>query len=338
MSDIIAYEYVRKHFSDEITTSALDMMDDIQKEVEHEIKKSDWMDEETVDFVLAKLVNMRKFIGYPSWYRNDTIVKRYYQGLIIGNSYYENVLSYGRYQKWKELRKLEQDENEEVDENDEDVLMMNPVMVNAFFSPDDNSVALSAADFQSPLFAYNRPQVINYGIVGTIMGHEVNHGFDNDGHLYDKNGELVEWLPTMTEEYSRRANCFVQQFNKYANENNYEILNYGNQTAGENIADTMGVEASFKAYRRRERGCGKSNIILPGYKDLTHEQLFFLAFANLWCEAESNSTIAKAKDDVHSTGRLRVIGTVANLQEFAEAFNCPVGSPMNPEKKCHIWK
>ncbi|TGZ52283.1 Endothelin-converting enzyme 1 [Temnothorax longispinosus] len=341
MSDILAYEYVRNHFSDEILATASDMIDDIQKEVEYQIKESDWVDEDTRDFVLAKLVNMNNFVGYPDWYRNNTIVKRYFQGLVVGNSYYENTLSYDRYRKWKNLRSLLRT-GEEEEEEEEEIFQISPVMVNAFFSRGDNSIALSAADFQSPLFAYDRPQVINYGIIGLIIGHEVNHGFDDDGHLYDKNGDFVEWLSAMDEAYGKRAECFVEQFNNYPvdKESNFKINNYGNKTAGENIADTMGLEAAFKAYQRRERECGKPDTVLPGHEDLTTEQLFFLSFANLWCEAAAtnNATIDDAQSDVHSTGRLRVIGSVSNSRDFAEAYNCPVGSAMNPEKKCHIWK
>ncbi|XP_011861289.1 PREDICTED: neprilysin-like isoform X2 [Vollenhovia emeryi] len=333
MSDIVAYEYVRNHFSDYITATASDMMDDIQKEVEYQIKESDWMDEDTKDFILAKLVNMNKFIGYPDWYRNNTIVKRYFQGLVIGHSYYENTLSYNRYSKWKSLRKLLKKTE------DDAAKTMSPIIVNAFFNPSANSIQLSAADFQSPLFAYDRPQVINYGLIGSIMGHEVNHGFDNRGHLFDKNGNFVEWLSAMAEAYGKRAECFVEQFNNYPIDktSNYKIKNYGNRTAGENIADTMGLQVAFKAYRRRERECGNPDTVLPGHENLTNDQLFFLSFANLWCETgEANGTVMKF--DVHSTGRLRIIGSVSNSQDFAEAYNCPVGSAMNPEKKCHIWK
>ncbi|XP_024884012.1 neprilysin-like isoform X1 [Temnothorax curvispinosus] len=337
MSVILAYEYVRNHFSDEITKTASDMVDDMQIEVEYQIKESNWMDEDTKDFVLAKLVNLNKFIGYPDWFKNNTKVKQYFQGLVIGKSYYENILSYDRYSKWKNLRELLLED----DENADDIMMINPTTVDAYFSPGANSIAISAADFQSPLFAYGRPQVINYGIIGMIMGHEVNHGFDNRGHLYDKNGNAVEWLSAMAEAYGKRAECFVEQFNNYSIDktSNYTIENYGNQTAGENIADTMGLEAAFKAYQRRQRECGKPDTVLPGLEDLTNDQLFFLSFANLCCEAaKMNSTINKAKRDPHSPGRLRIIGSVSNSQDFAEAYNCPIGSAMNPSKKCHIWK
>ncbi|XP_020278382.1 neprilysin-1-like [Pseudomyrmex gracilis] len=332
MGDILAYEYVRKHFSDNITQTAQDMVDDIQKEVEYQIKESDWMDEDTKDYVLAKLLNMKQYIGYPEWYKNDTIIKRYFQGLIICNSYYENALSYGRYGKWKSLRKLIKDDD------DMDIWWMSPLVVNAFFDPMENSITIMAADFQSPFFAYGRPQAINYGIIGVIMGHEVNHGFDNDGVLFDKNGRFVDWLSAMADAYGKRAECFVEQYNNYEiDKEGTKIRDYGNKTAGENIADTMGLIAAYRAYLRRERECERPDTVLPGLENITNDQLFFLSFANIWCEVDDDVGITAAFDS-HSTGRLRVIGTLSNSEDFAKAFNCPVGSPMNPEKKCNIWK
>ncbi|XP_020278403.1 neprilysin-like [Pseudomyrmex gracilis] len=336
MDDILGYEFVREHFPDDVAQTAKDMIDDIQKEIEYQIEESDWMNEDTKDFVLAKLVNMKNHIGYPDWYKNDTIVKRYFQGLIICNSYYENVISYGRYEKWKQLRQLKN--------NDRDIWKyMTPMTVNALFMPDTNSITLTAADFQSPFFAYDRPQVINYGIVGSIIGHEINHGFDNNGHSYDKNGVLTDWLSAMTDAYGKRAECFVEQYNNYAvDEAGTKIENYGNQTAGENIADTMGLEATYRAYLRRERECGKSDTVLPGLENVTHSQLFFLSFASVWCESIDESKVdlvaQRTKFDSHSIGRLRLIGSLSNSENFAKAFNCPVGSAMNPEKKCNIWK
>ncbi|XP_039304959.1 endothelin-converting enzyme 1 [Solenopsis invicta] len=331
MRDIAAYEYVKNHFSDEITTTASDMLDDIQKEVEYEIKETDWLNDDTKDIILTKLINMKKFIGYPDWYKNNTIVKKNFQGLMVINSYYENTLSFNRYSKWKSLRQLMSDEND---------LLISPILVNAAFDYILDALSLSAADFQSPLFAYDRPQVINYGIIGVIMAHEVNHGFDNFGYAYNKNGNLIKLSSAITEAHDKRTKCFVEQFNNYSisKKSNYKIKNYGNKTIGDNIADTMGLEAAFRAYERRERECGKKDTVLPGHEDITNDQLFFLSFANLFCEDITNRTLEKAKSDEHSIGRLRVIGSVSNSRDFAKAYNCPVGSAMNPEKKCHVWK
>lgn len=334
MQDVVAYKYVQKHFSGKIKTLALDMIDDIQKEVEYQIKEASWMNEETKDFILDKLVYMKRLVGYPDWYENSTIVRKYFRGLTVGPSYYENVLSYIRYVNWKKLRTY-------VDQPEVDEWFISPMVLNAFFMPTENSITVTAADFQNPFFAVNRPQSINYGIVGSIMAHEVNHGFDDSGHLYDKSGKAVEWLSAMAAAYNKRAECFVDQFNKYSilESTNLTIEDYGNQTAGENIADTMGLQSVFRAYQRRQRECGKVDPLLPGLEKYTNEQLFFLSFANVWCEAiaDPEEAALRAKFDVHSPGRLRVIGSVSNSEDFAKAFNCPVGSPMNPKKKCNIW-
>ncbi|XP_034190776.2 uncharacterized protein LOC117609047 [Osmia lignaria lignaria] len=335
ISDIVAYQYVQQYFSEDTAKTARDMIDDIQKEVEYQIKESTWMNDDTKHFILDKLMNMKNLVGYPSWYKNTTMVKEYFQGLTIGPSYYENLLNYIRHLKWKNLRRIV-----ETTGRDKSSEYLDPLMLNAFFMPTENSISVTAADFQSPLFALNRPWAVNFGIIGLVMGHEVNHGFDNEGHLYDHGGNLMEWLSAMADAYNKRAECFVNQFNKYSivKGENYTIENYGNQTAGENIADTMGLQAVFRAYKRRERECGNPDPALPELEKFSNDQIFFLSFANLWCESiDRESLIQSTKYDVHSPGRLRVIGSVSNSEDFAKAFNCPVGSTMNPERKCNIW-
>ncbi|XP_054014746.1 membrane metallo-endopeptidase-like 1 [Hylaeus anthracinus] len=331
LGDIVGYQFVEEHFSEEIAQTARDMIDDIQKEVEYQIKEATWMDEDTEHFILDKLVNMKNLVGYPEWYKNTTLVKRYFRGLTVGPSHFENVLNYLKYRKLKELRQsLEEEMN----------LNVNPLMLNAFFMPDANTIAITAADFQSPFFALNRPWNINYGVIGVVMGHEVNHGFDDSGRLYDRKGKPMEWLSAMAAAYDKRAMCFVDQFNKYplVKGKNVTFEDYGNRTAGENIADTMGLQAVFRAYQRRERECARPDPALPGLEKFSNEQTFFLSFANVWCESEDPEyAVMQAKYDVHSSGRIRVIGSVSNSDDFARAFNCPVGSPMNPEKKCNIW-
>ncbi|KAK1127839.1 hypothetical protein K0M31_003330 [Melipona bicolor] len=337
LTKIAGYEYVRRFFSEDIARTGRDMIDDVQKEVEHQIKSSTWMDEDTRHFVLDKLVHMKNWIGYPDWYQNATLAKRFFQGLTIGTSFYENILSYIRYIRWKNLRKILHD-----DQRDSMEEMMDPLELNAFFMPTENSIAITAVDFQSPFFAHNRPWYVNFGIIGYIMGHEVNHGFDDFGHLYDKDGNQMEWLTAMAQAYDKRAKCFVDQYNGYSiiKGENYTIENYGNQTSGENIADTMGLQTVFRAYKRRERVCKKEDPVLPGLERFSNDQLFFLSSANLWCETvtDKDSIISSAKYDVHSIARLRVIGSMSNSEDFAKAFKCPVGSPMNPENKCNIWE
>lgn len=340
--DITSYAFVKKYFPVEIEQTAEEMISYVQKEVEREISESEWLDDNIREFATEKVRSMKKSVGYPSWYSNVTIMRSYYKGLMIGPSYYENRLSFSRYKQWKNLRNLRIESSEEKSDNGWDVI---PLMLNALYAPFDNMMVVTAADFQNPFFALSRPPIINYGIVGAIMGHEVNHGFDNEGRTYNKNGEEMKWMDTMAAAYNRRAECFVDQYNNLVTEKMLKMEkknrpSYGNQTMNENIADTMGLEASLGAYYMyaKEKKKDKSEEVLPGLEHLTKEQLFFLSYANTFCEVISPERLKKYNGDPHSTGRLRVLGPISNSQSFAKSFNCPVGSPMNPERKCNIWK
>ncbi|XP_018055731.1 PREDICTED: membrane metallo-endopeptidase-like 1 [Atta colombica] len=335
IKEILAYEFVRKYFSDETVKTASDMLNDIKKEVEKLIKNSDWLDDETKDFFIEKVKHMKKSIGYPDWYKNTTIMQEYLKELVIGPSYYENALRYNRYVKLDSLRKLS--------ENNDENLKLDPTEINAFYIPYTNTLSITAADFQSPWFAYGRPQAINFGIIGFLMAHEVNHGFDHTGRMFDKNGDFLNCFPIIVQAYDEKENCFINQFNNYPidSKTNKKIEDYGKQTIDDNIADTMGLQAIFKTFQSKGKESKTPEAALPGMEDFTNDQLFFLSFSTLWCKANeytSSEIIDFAKSDEHSIERLRVIGSVSNSDDFAKAYNCPVGSPMNPKKKCNIWK
>ncbi|XP_011861285.1 PREDICTED: neprilysin-11-like [Vollenhovia emeryi] len=335
IKDILAYEFVRKYFTKDIMNSASSMLTNIQNEVEILIKSSGWLDDNGKDYALAKVKNLGRFLGYPDWYKNTTIIEEYYKGLIIGSSYYENALRYTRYTKSKSLRKLGKNDTE-----DKDQKQLDPIEVNAFYMPWRNALAITAADFQSPWFSHDRPRAVNFGIIGFVMAHEVNHGFDDRGSLYDKNGEFT-WttlLLMLATTYEEKQNCFVNQFNNYTIDKKTKIEDYGEQTISDNIADTMGLQAIYKAYQRKEKESETPDATMPGMEDFTNDQLFFLSFANLWCESvKPDYLMTLARRDEHSVGRLRIIGSISNSDDFARAYSCPVGSPMNPEKKCNIW-
>ncbi|KAK2579846.1 hypothetical protein KPH14_007530 [Odynerus spinipes] len=341
LMDITSYAFVKKYFPDEIENTAEEMISYVQKEVEREISESEWLDDNIREFATEKVRNMKKSVGYPPWYSNTTIVKNYYKGLMIGPSYFENRMSFSRYMKWKSLRVLR---TKSVDEPKEDVYDVMPLVLNALYAPFDNMMIMTAADFQNPFFALSRPAIINYGIVGAIMGHEVNHGFDDNGRMYNKNGQEIKWMDTMAAAYNKRVECFVDQYNnlvmeKLLKNKKKNMRSYGNRTMNENIADTMGLEASLGAYHIYiKENKDKKEEVLPGLENLTTEQLFFLSYANIFCEVLSPERLKKYNGDQHSTGRLRVLGPISNSESFAKAFNCPVGSPMNPERKCNIWK
>nr|XP_031825589.1 neprilysin-3-like [Nomia melanderi] len=333
----LGYEYVKRYFSDKWLQAALDMISDIQKEVEYRVEESTWMDDATKEYILDKLVYMKALIGYPPQYRNATIMQNHFRGLSISKSHYENMLGVMRYKKRDNLRSL----NTTMDVSNE--AFIDPLVVNAFYIPGLNLFEITAADFQSPMYGPNQPWYTNFGILGFIMAHEVNHGFDDSGRMFDKHGEFAEWLSAMAEAYEDRADCFREQYTKYSVEQNrtanIQIEDYGSQTSGENIADTMGLQAVFGAYQRRLRKCKVPDPMLPGLQNFTNNQMFFLSAANVWCTTYDMEKLkGRLKHDPHSPGPLRVIGSLSNSEDFAKAYNCPEGSFMNPKKKCNIWK
>jgi endothelin-converting enzyme/putative endopeptidase len=175
---------------------------------------------------------------------------------------------------------------------------------------------------------------MNYGAIGTVMGHEVTHGFDDEGRKYDREGRLVEWwAPEVAARFEQRAACLERQFSRYEVEPGLTVD--GALTLGENIADAGGLKQAWRAYelwQARQGGPG------PGLGPLADDQLFFVAHAQVWCELVTPEAARLAqKTDVHAPGRYRVIGPIVNHPAFAAAFACAAGTPMNPEEKCEVW-
>ncbi|KAH9491459.1 hypothetical protein Btru_049926 [Bulinus truncatus] len=172
-----------------------------------------------------------------------------------------------------------------------------------------------------------------YGVLAAIVGDEIIHGFDTQGRFYDKYGNLVDnWTPRVAEEFQSLAECFVNQYNSYEVAPGYAINGW--LTLDENIADNGGIKLAFRAYKS---SISSSEFTLPGV-NLTNDQLFFLGFSSVMC-ANVYEEYAKVLSftSTYSENMFRVIGTLSNSREFAEAFNCPVNSTMNPERKCEVW-
>ncbi|KAH9634372.1 hypothetical protein HF086_010852, partial [Spodoptera exigua] len=183
-----------------------------------------------------------------------------------------------------------------------DMIGMTPSTVNAYYTPTKNQIVFPAGILQLPFYDGDNPKGVNYGAMGVVMGHELTHAFDDQGREYDR--------------FKRRAKCFQEQYSNYSVDG---VRLNGKQTLGENIADNGGLKASFHAYLDYSR-TAKVNLTLPGLK-YNDRQLFFISFAQ----------------DDHTTAKYRVIGPIANLKEFSEEFNCPIGSKMNPRDKCEVW-
>ncbi|XP_052866851.1 neprilysin-2 isoform X1 [Anopheles cruzii] len=325
--------YIRKYFREDSKRAALDMVNDIKAVFVDILKKVDWMDEVTRESALEKVSTMATHIGYPDELMSDGKIAEYYKDLEFqpDSNYLNTILYMNQFGTTKAFKKLRQPVNKT-----DWITHSRPAIVNAFYSSIENSIQFPAGILQGQFFSYDRPKYMNYGAIGFVIGHEITHGFDDQGRQFDKNGNLVDWWQADTKKaYLEKARCIIEQYGNFTEPNVKLNLN-GINTQGENIADNGGIKEAYYAYRKWAEKHGPEPR-LPGL-NLNPEQLFWLSAAQTWCSVYRPETMKmRITTGVHSPGQFRVLGPMSNMHEFAKDFNCPVGSPMNPEHKCEVW-
>lgn len=320
--------FVRETFHGESKNSAEVMIADIKEAFIGNLPSLKWMDPQTRAAAVEKANSVVDMIGFPEFILNATQLDDRYKELEIRSDEYfmNNYRGILYSMKWNLDRLRQPPENFS--------WSMTPSTINAYYSPTKNQIVFPAGILQAPFYDKDYPRSLNYGAMGVVMGHELTHGFDDQGREYDKSGVLRPWWnETSVAEFKLRAQCMMDQYSGYsASGENIK----GKQTLGENIADNGGLKSAFRAYEHWVEKNGDEPL-LPGL-NFTHQQLFFLAFAQVWCtnsrDEESHNSILS---DAHSLPRFRVIGPMSNSYEFAELFRCPPNSTMNPAKKCEVW-
>ncbi|KAI7888088.1 uncharacterized protein EV154DRAFT_426255 [Mucor mucedo] len=301
-----------------------------------------WLDEPTREKALEKVDLLIRKVGYPDTSPNvmsPVSLSGYYGDLSLDKEdYFGNFLNarqFGIAQEWQQVGKTP----------DRSKWLMNPQEVNAYFNPSFNEIVFPAGILQNPFFGNNYPEYLNYGGIGVVVGHELTHGFDNQGRHFDGQGRLIGWWTNETAvQFDEKASCFVNQYSNFTmvDEKGQPIHVNGKYTLGENLADNGGLGQSFNAWKQRYDSDRESkvynNVRLPGLDRLSPEQLFFVNFGRIWC---NKVTPAQAKKgvltDEHAPAKWRVNGAVQNSDIFAKVFQCPSGSPMNPKAKCELW-
>jgi endothelin-converting enzyme/putative endopeptidase len=282
-----------------------------------------WMDEPTRARAREKLTAIKNKIGYPEAWRN-------YDALEVDRaSFYRSAAAGRAFEVNRDLSKV----GKPVDRNE---WFMTPPMVNAYYNPSLNEMAFPAGILQPPFYARGAPDAANYGAIGMVVGHELTHGFDDQGRQYDASGNLRDWwTPAIATEFDRRAACVERQYDGYdAVDGSTDLKLNGKLTLGENIADLGGLKLAFAAYRASRAG-KPPEAAAAGF---TPEQLFFLSNAQSWCtKIRPEAARMRAQTDPHSPARWRVNGPLSNLPEFAAAFRCPAGSPMVRAERCEVW-
>ncbi|XP_017781708.1 PREDICTED: membrane metallo-endopeptidase-like 1 [Nicrophorus vespilloides] len=326
LSVAVTYEYQKYHFNNNKLQNASDMISDLQAAFQDILDEAEWMDEASREKAKDKANNIITLLGYPDYaYQIDLL-----------NEQYENlrVCSCDHFGNSQRLRAFEQANNMKLlgSKKDREIWNMSPLTVNAFYNRANNRI-LFPVSVLNPVFFAGEISVLDYGRIGAVIGHEITHGFDNTGKLYTNEGSIGNWWTKETENaFNDNAECFKQQYNSYYIP---EIDKYvdGNESLNENIADNGGLRAAFKALQKLSR---RVNPLLS-VKDYTAEQLFFVGFGTMWCTTETDYYLSKMHGTAYAPSRYRVMGSVSNMPEFAEAFNCPVGSNMNGQDKCLLW-
>ncbi|XP_063988790.1 neprilysin-2 isoform X2 [Diachasmimorpha longicaudata] len=332
LSISVGAQYVRKYFNEDAKKNAIEMVNDIRKQFNQILKKVDWMDKETRKSALEKAASMTSHIAYPDELLDDRKLEEFYQDLeLTDENYLQGILNltlFGAEYSFSKLRKP-------VNKSDW-VTHGRPAIVNAFYSSIENSIQFPAGILQDAFFSNDRPRYMNYGAIGFVIGHEITHGFDDQGRQFDKEGNLVDWwAPSTKEKYLAKAQCIIDQYGNYSVEEVGLNLN-GINTQGENIADNGGIKEAYLAYNDWSARNGEEPM-LPGLP-YSPRQMFWISAANTWCSVYRPEALKlRITTGFHSPGEFRILGPLSNMPEFSEDFKCPVGSKMNPENKCAVW-
>uniref|UniRef100_A0A670IJN6 Membrane metalloendopeptidase like 1 n=1 Tax=Podarcis muralis TaxID=64176 RepID=A0A670IJN6_PODMU len=333
MENAVGALYVRETFAGKSKSMVRDLIEKIREVFIETLDELQWMDEASKGKAREKVTAIREQIGYPDYIlegQNEKLDREYTNLNFSEHEYFQNILQNLQHGAQKSLRKL----REKVDQ---DLWLIGAAVVNAFYSPNRNQIVFPAGILQPPFFSKHQPQALNFGGIGMVIGHEITHGFDDNGRNFDKEGNMFDWWSNFSAtHFKEQSRCMIYQYGNYT----WELAGGQNvsgiNTLGENIADNGGVRQAYKAYLKWVAKEGQEPR-LPGL-DLTHNQLFFLNFAQVWCGSYRPEYASQSiKTDVHSPLKYRVMGSLQNFEAFSEVFHCKKGTAMHPTEKCRIW-
>jgi len=335
LSNAVGSLYVSKYFDEKSKATALEMVAEIRNQFGLILDQVDWMDDATKERAKSKAQAMVEHIGYPPELLEMKKLEDLYRGLELSSEdYFGNALNmtmFGTNYAFSKLR-------EKVNKTDW-VRHGNPAVVNAFYSPLENSIQFPAGILQGVFFGSDRPKYLNYGAIGWVIGHEITHGFDDQGRQFDQEGNLVNWWhPETTSRYLNKAECIIKQYSDYTFPELGDLPVNGINTQGENIADNGGIKEAYRAYNSWVARHG-AEPLLPGL-NYTQRQLFWISGANVWCSKHRPQALKLSViTGTHSPDKYRVQGAFSNMAGFSRDFNCKEGSKMHPPKedKCKVW-
>jgi endothelin-converting enzyme/putative endopeptidase len=319
LGEALGQVYVEKYFSPEAKQQALKIVKEIEAAMAQDINSLPWMSAATKQQALIKLHGMANKIGYPEKWRDYSKLE------IIRGDELGNVARARKFEFERQLAKI----GKPLDRGEWD---MTPPTVNAYYNSQMNDINFPAGVLQPPAFDPNSDAAPNYGDTGGTIGHELTHGFDDEGRQFDAQGNLRDWWTAEDgKEFVKRASCISNQYSTYTIIDDIKIN--GKLTLGEDVADLGGLILAYMAWKADTKGES-----LQPLDDLTPEQRFFVGYGQSWCgETRDETKRLRATVDPHSPEKYRTNGVVSNMPEFQQAFHCKAGSPMVNQNRCSVW-
>ena len=323
LGEALGQKYVEETFGPEGKQRMLKMVDELEKALDEDIRQLPWMTEDTKKQAQLKLVAIRNKIGYPDVWR-DYSKLNIQPGDLVGN-----FLRANEFESRRQIAKI----GKPLDRKE---WGMTPPTVNAYYSGSRNEIVFPAGILQPPFFDKKMDDAVNFGGIGLVIGHELTHGFDDQGRKFDPQGNLRDWWTDQDgREFEKRASCVADEYGNFVAVDDLKLN--GKLTLGENTADNGGARIALMALLNTiaQDKSGKTTEKIDGY---TPEQRFFLGFGRVWCEKrrpEYSRMLVNV--DPHSPGRYRVNGVVQNMPEFQKAWGCKAGQPMVRQNACRVW-
>ena len=323
LGEALGQRYVEQTFGPEGKQRMLKMVDALEKSLDQDIQTLSWMSDTTKKQAKVKLDAIRNKIGYPDVWRDYSklTVKR---GDLIGN-----LMRANEFESNRQIAKIDKP-------LDRKEWGMTPPTVNAYYSGSYNEIVFPAGILQPPFFDKNVDDAVNMGGIGVVIGHELTHGFDDQGRKFDPQGNLRDWWTEQDgKEFEKRVSCVADEYSSFIAVDDLHLN--GRLTLGENTADNGGARIALNALRVliAQNPNSKAAQTIDGY---TPEQRFFLGFGRVWCQKRSDALARTlVNTDPHSPGRYRINGVVQNMPEFQQVWSCKAGQPMVAANACRVW-
>ncbi|EGT34367.1 hypothetical protein CAEBREN_24934 [Caenorhabditis brenneri] len=325
--------FVRNHFDKQNLKMAAEMVEHLRKSYIEMFEQSTWLHEETREKAILKAKMMDYMIGYPEEFEKPGALDKTFKSVIIPKML--NLLETDSY--FSSLTKICQFQMEQsVDyvAGLVGLIATEDLIFGASYQPLRNSLDVTVTILDDPMFDSTYPAYANIAGVGFIIGHEIGHGFDPNWRKMNEKGEKKDWWTNEDSiEYDKRAQCLIEKYNDYDDPTYGRNLN-GSTTIGEVVADILGVETAWRTYKSLDMS---NEATIFGFEDFGLDKLYFHIAALTWCSAREEFPLETKLTHPHATPSFRVNGVFSNMKVFAETFNCPIGSPMNPEKKCEMF-